>query len=230
MVNDLDQVSVVIPVLNDRSNLEVLLRSLTPFQELEIVVVDGGSNEGSIHEPQQAVRLLRTERGRALQLSAGVASTQRPWLWFLHADSVVTGTVVEALQLALAGAQWGRFDITLSRDTPWFRLIAAAMNKRSAMTSICTGDQGIFVRRALLERIGGIPDQPLMEDIELSKRLRRLAKPTRIRTLLGTSSRRWENDGTVRTILLMWELRVRYFFGTSPEVLAARYYPDGRWV
>ena len=80
MVNDLDQVSVVIPVLNDPSTLEVLLRSLTPFQELEIVVVDGGSNEGSIHEPQQAVRLLRTERGRALQLSAGVASTQRPWL------------------------------------------------------------------------------------------------------------------------------------------------------
>ncbi len=230
MVNDLDQVSVVIPVLNDQSALEVLLRSLTPFQELEIVVVDGGSNEGSIYERQQSVRLLRTERGRAIQLSAGVASTQRPWLWFLHADSVVTGTVVEALQLALGGAQWGRFDITLSRDTPWFRLIAAAMNNRSAMTSICTGDQGIFVRRALLERIGGIPDQPLMEDIELSKRLRRIAKPTRIRTVLGTSSRRWENDGTVRTILLMWELRLRYFFGMSPEVLAARYYPDGRWV
>ena len=230
MVNDLDQVSVVIPVLNDQSALEVLLRSLTPFQELEIVVVDGGSNEGSIHERQQPVRLLRTERGRAVQLSAGVASTQRPWLWFLHADSVVTGTVVEALQLALGRAQWGRFDITLSRDTPWFRLIAAAMNKRSAMTFICTGDQGIFVRRALLERIGGIPDQPLMEDIELSKRLRRIAKPTRIRTVLGTSSRRWENHGTVRTILLMWELRLRYFFGTSPEVLAARYYPDGRWV
>ena len=99
------------------------------------------------------------------------------------------GRVVEALQLALGGAQWGRFDITLSRDTPWFRLIAAAMNKRSAMTSICTGDQGIFVRRALLERIGGIPDQPLMEDIELSKRLRRLAKPTRIRTVLGNACR-----------------------------------------
>ena len=95
MVNDLDQVSVVIPVLNDQPALEVLLRSLTPFQELEIVVVDGGSNEGSIHERQQPVRLLRTERGRAVQLSAGVASTQRPWLWFLHADSVVTGTVVE---------------------------------------------------------------------------------------------------------------------------------------
>ena len=230
MVNDLDQVSVVIPVLNDRSALEVLLRSLTPFQELEIVVVDGGSDEVSIHEPQQPVRVLRTERGRAVQLSAGVASTRRPWLWFLHADSLVTGRVVEALQLALGSAQWGRFDITLSRDTPWFRLIAAAMNQRSAMTSICTGDQGIFVRRALLEQIGGIPDQPLMEDIELSKRLRRIAKPTRIRTLLGASSRRWENDGTVRTILLMWELRLRYFFGTSPEVLAARYYPDGRWV
>ena len=86
----------------------------------------------------------------------------------------------------------------------------------------------MFVRRALLERIGGIPDQLLMEDIELSKRLRRIAKPTRVRTLLGTSSRRWEQDGIVRTILLMWELRLRYFLGASPEVLAARYYPDGR--
>ena len=102
------------------------------------------------------------------------------------------------------------------------------MNERSALTSICTGDQGIFVHRSLLERIGGIPNQPLMEDIELSKRLRRISKPIRIRTSLGTSSRRWENDGTLRTILLMWELRLRYFLGTSPEVLAARYYPDGR--
>ena len=228
MVNHLDQVSVVVPVVNDRSAVDALLRMLSPFQELEIVVVDGGSDDVSIDEQQPRLRLLRSERGRALQLNAGVASTQRPWLWFLHADSVVTGAAVEALQLALEGAQWGRFDVTLSCDTPWFRFIAWAMNQRSAVTSICTGDHGMFVRRALLERIGGIPDQLLMEDIELSKRLRRIAKPTRIRTLLGTSSRRWEQDGIVRTILLMWELRLRYFLGASPEVLAARYYPDGR--
>ncbi|MFP6795496.1 MAG: TIGR04283 family arsenosugar biosynthesis glycosyltransferase [Pseudomonadales bacterium] len=230
MLNDLKQVSVVIPVVNDSSALEGLLSALAPFRELEIVVVDGGSDDCSIDDPQPPVRLLKTECGRALQLNAGIASTQRPWLWFLHADSVVTRPVVEALQLALTGAQWGRFDVSLSGVTPGLRLIAAAMNQRSAMTSICTGDQGIFVRRTLLHRIGGIPDQPLMEDVELSKRLRRIAKPTRIRTLLGTSPRRWEKDGIVRTVLLMWELRLRYFLGASPEALAARYYPDRRWM
>ena len=227
MGNRLDQVSVVIPVINDPYALDAVLRMLIPFRELEIVVVDGGSDEGSIDEQQPRVRVLRTERGRALQLNAGVASTQRPWLWFLHADSVVTGAAVEALRLALQRAQWGRFDVTFSCDRPWFRLIAWAMNNRSAATAICTGDQGIFVRRALLERIGGIPNQMLMEDIELSKRLRRIAKPTRSRTLLGTSSRRWEKDGIVRTIVLMWELRLRYFLGANPEGLAVRYYPDG---
>ena len=228
MLNGLDQVSVVIPVLNDRSALNALLRALTPFRDLEIVVVDGGREEGSMDELQPPVRLVKTERGRALQLRAGVEATKRPWLWFLHADSEVTGMVVEALEPVLERVQWGRFDVTFTQDTLWFRLIASVMNERSALTSICTGDQGIFAHRSLLDRIGGIPNQPLMEDIELSKRLRRISKPIRIRTRLGTSSRRWERDGTLRTILLMWELRLRYFFGTSPEVLAARYYPDGR--
>ena len=228
MLNGLDQVSVVIPVLNDWAALNALLRALTPFRDLEIVVVDGGSEEGSMDELQPPVRLVKTERGRALQLRAGVEATKRPWLWFLHADSEVTGMVVEALEPVLESVQWGRFDGTFTQDTLWFRLIASVMNERSALTSICTGDQGIFAHRSLLDRIGGIPNQPLMEDIELSKRLRRISKPIRIRTRLGTSSRRWERDGTLRTILLMWELRLRYFFGTSPEVLAARYYPDGR--
>ena len=228
MLNGLDQVSVVIPVLNDWAALNALLRALTPFRDLEIVVVDGGSEEGSMDELQPPVRLVKTERGRALQLRAGVEATKRPWLWFLHADSEVTGVVVEALEPVLERVQWGRFDVTFTQDTLWFRLIASGMNERSALTSICTGDQGIFAHRSLLDRIGGIPNQPLMEDIELSKRLRRISKPIRIRTRLGTSSRRWERDGTLRTILLMWELRLRYFFGTSPEVLAAHYYPDGR--
>ena len=228
MLNGLDQVSVVIPVLNDWAALNALLRALTPFRDLEIVVVDGGSEEGSMDELQPPVRLVKTERGRALQLRAGVEATKRPWLWFLHADSEVTGMVVEALEPVLERVQWGRFDVTFTQDTLWFRLIASVMNERSALTSICTGDQGIFAHRSLLDRIGGIPNQPLMEDIELSKRLRRISKPIRIRTRLGTSSRRWERNGTLRTILLMWELRLRYFFGTSTEVLAAHYYPDGR--
>ena len=125
MLNGLDQVSVVIPVLNDWSALRALLQALTPFKELETVVVDGGSDEASIDTLQPPVRLFKTERGRALQLRSGVEATERPWLWFLHADSVVTGTVVEALQRALEKGQWGRFDVTFSQDTRWFRLIAS---------------------------------------------------------------------------------------------------------
>ena len=134
-----------------------------------------------------------------------------------------------ALALQIQSADlWGRFDIRLSGSDPLFRLIERSMNTRSSVTSICTGDQGIFVRRDVLTMIGGVPQQALMEDIELSKRLRRYAKPARLRAPIETSSRRWERDGIVRTVLLMWSLRLRYFLGVDPERLADAYYGNSQ--
>ena len=168
--------------------------------------------------------MLERCRGRGLQLDEGARAASGRWLWFLHAD---TGITREALQeiAGLAGHSpcWGRFDVRLA-NTPVLNLTATAMNWRSAVTGICTGDQGIFVHRSLLEAIGGVPRQPLMEDIELSRRLRRIGRPLRLCTPLRASARRWHAHGAFRTMMLMWWLRARYLCGASPEELDRRYY------
>lgn len=224
-----DDVSIVVPVLDDAEALAPLLPQIHRATGAEVAVVDGGSKDGSDALVSAPARLVRSQRGRARQMNAGVRATSRPWLWFVHADTQLDDACLLALRAALDdGCRWGRFDVRLSADAPALRMVAAMMNLRSAISSICTGDQGIFVSRALLEIVGGVPDQPLMEDIELSKRLRRFAPATRIRTPLVTSSRRWERDGIGRTVVLMWELRLRYFLGASPDVLMRRYYPGSR--
>ena len=175
---------------------------------------------------ERAERVLTAPRGRASQLAAGIAVSAGDWLWLLHADSRVDPAAWHALQGAVAtpGACWGRFDVRLDGTDAAFRLIERLMNLRSRWTGICTGDQGIFVRRGALTAIGGMPQQALMEDIELSKRLKRVAPPLCIATPLTASARRWRGNGVVATVLLMWRLRLAYFFGASPAALARRYY------
>ena len=159
-------------------------------------------------------------------MQRGAVLARGKLIWFLHADASVEPGLLDALRNAAGSVLWGSFDVRLSNASPVFEVIAWLMNQRSLLTGICTGDQGIFVLRRLLDAVGGMPDQPLMEDIELSKRLRRLARPKRIRERLVASSRRWEREGVVRTTLLMWSIRLRYFFGARPEELHARYYSD----
>ncbi len=220
-------VSVVVPTLNDAGSLAQLLAQIATAQGFEIVVVDGGSQD----DPQSVceshgVIFARCQPHRARQMQRGAALARGKLIWFLHADASVEPAVLDALRNAAGSALWGSFDVRLSNASPVFGVIAWLMNQRSFLTGICTGDQGIFVSRRLLDAVGGMPDQPLMEDIELSKRLRRLAKPKRIRERLIASSRRWEREGVVRTTLLMWSIRLRYFFGARPEELHARYYSD----
>jgi rSAM/selenodomain-associated transferase 2 len=221
-------ISIIVPVLDDAFALRQLLDDLDAAHvDAERIVVDGGSRDESVDVAEGRVdRVLHAPRGRSRQLTAGIAAATGSWLWLLHADTRITAGMWRALRQATEtpGAAWGRFDVHLDGEQRAFRLIETLMNLRSRWSGICTGDQGIFVRRDLLELIDGIPDQPLMEDIELSKRLRRYAKPVCLSTQLRASARRWEQHGIVPTILLMWRLRLEYFFGVSPDVLARRYY------
>jgi len=219
-------VSVVIPVRDDAialSRLLTQLRGLSPCA-LELIVVDGHSSDESARVAREAKAIvIETEAGRGRQLAAGVARAQGEWIWMLHADSGVTRA-----QLTLIRSQrvpgWGRFDVRFEPGIPGMVVVATLMNWRSRLTGICTGDQGLFAHRRLLELAGGVPTQSLMEDIELSSRLKRLCRPVCSRVSLVASSRRWRRDGVLRTVVSMWRLRLRYWWGADAELLAREYY------
>ena len=220
-------ISVVIPVWNDAACLARLLADLRAAAAFELVVVDGGSDDGSFAVAEERADVaLRAPRGRAAQMRAGAAKATHAWLWFLHADTRVAPLVASEFARNLPQTPgWGWCDVRLEGAAWPLRVIEKGMNWRSALTGITTGDQGIFAHRNLLQAVGGIPNQRLMEDVELCRRLRRLAPPRRFRSAITTSSRRWEHHGIVRTVTLMWALRLRYLLGADPNALAKRYYP-----
>ena len=214
---------MVIPVLNDATPLRRLIDDLRGA-ELEIVVVDGGSDDDSVSVAGDAGRVVSAPPGRGIQMAAGVPVAKGEWLWFMHADTRLSQRAVAALVDRLDKPHWGFFSVRLDGRSWPYRMIERAMSWRAAVSGIATGDQGIFVHRELLDAVGGVPNQPLLEDVELCRRLRRLAKPVVLWEPLLTSSRRWERDGIVRTVLAMWWLRFRYFAGADPNSLAREYY------
>lgn len=226
---DRHRLTVVVPVLNEAGTLVQTLQDLQPLRSrgAEVIVVDGGSTDGSREAAATlADGVLQAERGRARQLQAGAQAAQGDMLWFLHADTRIPEAADILIRTALAGAGdcWGWFDVRLAGRHPLLRYTGWLMNRRARLTRIATGDQGLFMHRALFERAGGYPDIPLMEDIALCRRLRCLARPRPIDTPLLTSARRWEKHGVLRTILTMWTLRLGYFLGVDPRRLA-RFYP-----
>lgn len=220
-------VSVVIPVLNDAGPLRRLIADLRTDPALEIVVVDGGSDDDSSTVAQAADAFGVASRSRGGQLRAGAELASGDWLWFLHADTHVPPATLAIFRNLGDMPGWGWFVVRLDSSRAVLRVVETAMRWRTAITGIATGDQGIFVHRLLLDAIGGMPDQSLFEDVELCKRLRRLAKPQWCRMPIETSARRWRQHGVVRTVLTMWQLRLRYFFGADPDLLARRYYELG---
>lgn len=222
-------ISIIMPVLNEEA---VLYAGLQPLQELrnrhcELIVVDGGSTDRSMEiAGPLADRVIRAAKGRAAQMNAGARLARGEILWFLHGDSLPPPGADELIRRALADGKrhWGRFDVRLSGRRPLLRLVETLMNLRSRLSGIATGDQGIFVRRRVFEQVEGYPAIPLMEDIALSRRLKRTARPVCLRQPIITSSRRWEQNGILRTILLMWRLRLAYFLGADPVRLARLYY------
>lgn len=228
MASRVPRLSVIIPVLDEAEALPRLLEQLEGARErgAEIVVVDGGSGDDTVAIARAAgVTVVESERGRARQLQAGVDATRGDALWLLHADSQVDPLSDQHIVWALAesGRLWGWFSVRIDSRNPVLRLVARLMNVRARLTCIATGDQGIFVLRRALARIGGIPDQPLMEDVELSSRLGELCPPLVLLKRVTTSARHWKRAGVLRTILLMWRLRLAYALGAPAENLAERY-------
>jgi len=221
--------SVIVPVLNEAAQIEqVLLRGLAAArsQGVEVIVVDGGSTDDTVQlAAPHADQLLHSTRGRARQMNAGGAAASGDVLLFLHADTLLPEGVFDLLlaDMNLTQKVWGRFDVRIAGRSPMFSLIAAMMNLRSRLTGIATGDQAIFVRRTDFEMVGGFLEQDLMEDIEISHRLKRRSRPLCLRGPAITSGRRWEARGVWRTILLMWHLRLLYWLGTPANKLAERY-------
>ena len=195
----------------------------------EIIVVDGGSRDDTRAIAQKfGAQVLVTEPSRGGQLQAGFTASRGESIWFLHADSRVDTETWQALEPLIGAPVWGRFNVRLGDEPvpPQFKIIASVMNLRSRLTCIATGDQGIFAARDFLEQIGGIPNQPLMEDIELSIRLRRLAPPICLTARLQSSRRRWEEGGLAGVTRQMVRLRTAYYLGASAEALAEQYYPE----
>lgn len=221
------KISIIIPVLNEAEHLEEVLKKAPGFQdeELEVIVVDGGSNDDTVAVARRhAGQVVVSGRGRAKQMNAGADVANGDILLFLHADTVLSIDSCELIKSKISNDhQWGRFDVRLSGDNKLFRIIEFFINWRSRISSIATGDQAIFVRRKLFDEIGGFSEIPLMEDIEISKRLKRISKPICITSVVITSTRRWEEHGILRTVLLMWQLRFLYFIGVSPERLIKHY-------
>ncbi|HEY7204881.1 MAG TPA: TIGR04283 family arsenosugar biosynthesis glycosyltransferase [Methylomirabilota bacterium] len=225
----MNRLSIVIPALDEAANLDRLLPELARVApDAEVLVVDAGSRDETarVVARHPGARLLVAARGRARQMNAGAAAAAGDTLLFLHADTRLPDGAREAIARALArpGVIAGRFDVRFDSARPVLRMVAWFMNARSRLSGICTGDQAIFVRRADFDAVGGYPDIPLMEDIELSRRLKRRGRLGALRLRVTTSARKWEREGPLRTIVLMWTLRLLHFGGVAPARLHRWYY------
>ena len=222
--------SIIVPCLNEAEGIADTLKALVPVQVrgAEVIVVDGGSTDETLARARAGADVLITApRGRAAQMNAGARRASGDVLLFLHADTRLPENADVLIREGLAGSGrcWGRFDITIRGRHPLLPFIARAMNLRSRWSGIATGDQAIFVARAAFEAAGGYPDIALMEDVALSAVLKRRSPPLCIASKVRTSGRRWEKHGVLRTVVLMWRLRLAYRLGASPDALALRYDP-----
>lgn len=223
--------SIIIPVLNEQESITVRLSALQQLRShgCEVILVDGGSADDTVTLAQPLVdQVLCSKKGRALQMNEGAAVASANILLFLHADTELPEGADKLLIRAVSQSAnvWGWFLVKFRKQSLVFNMISRGMNWRASLTHICTGDQALFITRNLFESIGGFPEIPLMEDIAISKILRRRARPKLIRSPVFTSTRRWDKHGVVETVLFMWWLRLLYFLGSNPGQLAKHYYPQ----
>jgi len=222
------RISVVVPALNEAGYIERTLEGLQGLRQRghEVIVVDGGSQDASVALSRPlADTVIKSAPGRARQMQAGAAIAQGNILWFLHADTRACSQADQLIITALmnSGRLWGRFDVRFPDGGLLLKSIAWMMNMRSRLTGIATGDQGIFVLRPLFECVSGYPLIPLMEDVALSRTLKHYSRPVALHDTVASSARRWNTHGVVRTVIMMWGLRLAYFLGVPPKYLAGFY-------
>ncbi len=218
--------SIIIPTLNEADGITATLQATLdsrPNSVPQIIISDAGSQDATLQQAQAfPVRIVNSEPGRARQMNAGAALASGDWLLFLHADTRLPADWQKLI--SQCNADWGRFDVRLDGQHWSFRIIEKMMNWRSCVSAVATGDQAMFMRRDFFHRLGGFPEIPLMEDIALSKRARRHSRPACLQPPVITSARRWQKNGILRTILLMWSLRLAYWLGVKPATLHKIYY------
>ena len=236
----LNKLAIVVPVYNEGDALLPWLKEVASYLKKgdQLVIVDASDSSTknnalkSVIESYDQLHYLRSEKGRAIQMNAGAAflcqhsiEKHKPdLLWFLHSDTGLSSDQLHYLRALKPTSIWGRFDVRLSPNIFPFAIISAFINTRSRLTQVMTGDQGIFIRTDIFKRIKGYAEIPLMEDVEISKRLRKLAKADCDGPILETSARRWQQYGWLKTVLLMWQLRLLYWLGISPDTLVKKYY------
>ncbi|MGB3621522.1 MAG: TIGR04283 family arsenosugar biosynthesis glycosyltransferase [Ketobacter sp.] len=220
--------TVVIPVLNEAQQMDhLLLDVLTKTGgRWHVIVVDGGSRDATVGITKRyPVELLSAPAGRAFQMNMGASRAKGELVLFLHADTRLPMQFNTHMEHFIAGSLvWGRFNVRLDSAGYRLRVVANLMNLRSRISAIATGDQAIFMKLDTFREISGFDEIPLMEDIDISKRLKQLSRPFCIADPVVTSSRRWLQDGVVYTILLMWFMRLAYWLGVSPQRLWRWYY------
>jgi rSAM/selenodomain-associated transferase 2 len=222
------KLSIIMPALDEGEGIAATLDALAGMRALgvEVIVVDGGSRDATIQRARlRADRVISAPRGRAAQMNAGAEKASGEVLLFLHADTRLPSdpdhVVLQGLERS--GRAWGRFDVKIEGRNPLLLVVGWLMNLRSRMTGIATGDQAIFATREAFRDVGGFPMIELMEDIALSKQLKRKSRPLCLRERVITSGRRWEEHGVLKTVVLMWRLRLAYYFGADPAELARQY-------
>jgi rSAM/selenodomain-associated transferase 2 len=218
-----ERLSIIVPTLSEAHGIGAALEALAPLRACghEVIVADGGSSDDTARLAQALCdRVVTSARGRALQMNAGARAATGAALVFLHADTRLPAGADEMVMKGLQHHRWGRFDVDIEGRHPLLKVVGCAMNLRSRLTGIATGDQAIFVRR---DAFAGFPEIALMEDVAFSKAMKRCGAPACLRARVTTSGRRWESRGVLRTIVLMWRLRLLYFLGARPERLARLY-------
>jgi rSAM/selenodomain-associated transferase 2 len=224
------QLSIIVPALDEAPIIAAALQALAPLRArgAEVIVVDGGSTDATpaLARPF-ADHVIAGPRGRGAAMNAGAALGGGDIFLFLHADTILPQDadrlIASARSCRAPDSLWGRFDLRIAGRHPLLALVARMITWRSRLTGVATGDQAIFVTSKAFWAVGGFPDLPLMEDIALSRRLKRLCRPVCIATPAVTSGRRWDYHGLLRTIVLMWRLRLAYYLGVAPARLALAY-------
>ena len=231
------KLAVIVPSFNEAKHIKRTLQTLAPWraQGAVVIVVDGGSSDQTKLQCAGLIDgLVDANKGRAIQMNSGAQAAASQFgcnaFVFVHADTWVPDNGLTLIMQSInhpsqtnTAVIWGRFDVQIIGKSKWLHVIAWFMNIRSRMTSIATGDQAIFMNQTAFDRVGGFPNLPLMEDIQMSENLTRHSKPLCLRMKVSTSGRRWEERGIVKTVVLMWCLRFRYWMGDSADILAKKY-------